>query len=198
MFLSILIKPAPAYAEMIEPREPDTAKSCAICHYIWVSTFYLKHKKSPVAPFPEKAEAGSKKMCLSCHDGSVRDSRDRIFNRPGHKVGIIPSKKVSVPSYLPLNEKGGIMCSTCHSPHNLPAEDGKKPFSFFRAKNIDSSFCKICHKSQIKGVDKGNHVLDRKPFSYPSKIIASGGILGKEDNIICQTCHLSHGGVSDQ
>jgi hypothetical protein len=64
-----------AAAEM--PRQADTAKKCAICHYRWVYTFFVEHRSTPLAPLDDSRDTvGDPEMCLSCHDGSVRDSRD--------------------------------------------------------------------------------------------------------------------------
>ena len=72
----------PAYAQLRAPRQTDSAKKCAICHYRWIYTFYVEHRGTPLAPLDEKEVVGSREMCLSCHDGSVRDSRDKICNDP--------------------------------------------------------------------------------------------------------------------
>ena len=91
-----------AQAQLRNPRQADTAKKCAICHYRWIYTFYVEHRGTPLAPLQEQEVVGSKEMCLSCHDGSIRDSRDRICNDPGHQVGVAPSKHIKIPAQFSI------------------------------------------------------------------------------------------------
>ena len=55
MLLSILVFiPCTAPAQPVNvPRESDTAKKCAICHYRWVYTFFVEHKSTPIARLEE-------------------------------------------------------------------------------------------------------------------------------------------------
>ena len=84
---SVLVLPCVIAAGLNHPSQADTAKQCSICHYRWVYTFYVEHRDTPLAPLEEEKVVGTRDMCLSCHDGSVLDSRDRICNDPGHRVG---------------------------------------------------------------------------------------------------------------
>jgi len=129
-----------AQAQLRNPRQADTAKKCAICHYRWIYTFYVEHRSTPIAPLQEQEVVGSKEMCLSCHDGSVRDSRDRICNDPGHKVGVAPSKHIKIPPHFPLDEQGRMQCTTCHTPHAVSFEEGLQFTFFLRKPNNNSSF----------------------------------------------------------
>ena len=77
------------------PKSADTAKQCSICHYRWVSTFFTEHRGTPLTPLQEEMVVGTREMCLSCHDGSVMDSRDMVCNDPGHRIGNVPSSRVN-------------------------------------------------------------------------------------------------------
>ena len=190
----------PAHAQLRNPRQADTAKKCAICHYRWIYTFYVEHRGTPLAPLQEQEVVGSKEMCLSCHDGSVRDSRDRICNDPGHQVGVAPSKHIRIPANFPLDEQGRMQCTTCHTPHAVSFEEGLQFTFFLRKPNNNSSFCKECHVEMVGGLEKGNHPIDIDVKKVPELITKAGGKLGKgpTPTIICETCHTSHGGVSNQ
>jgi len=190
----------PAYAQLRAPRQTDSAKKCAICHYRWIYTFYVEHRGTPLAPLEEKEVVGSREMCLSCHDGSVRDSRDKICNDPGHRVGIVPSQHVRIPKNFPLDDQGKMQCSTCHTPHAVSFEQGMQFTFFLRSVNKDSSFCKECHVEKTGGLDQGNHPIDVSAKKVPELIIKAGGRMGKSmpDQIICETCHTPHGGVNNK
>ncbi len=189
-----------AQPEHPRPRQADSAKQCAICHYRWVFAFFVEHRSTPIAPLQEKKVVGSQEMCLSCHDGSVMDSRDRICNDPGHRVGNIPSKRVRIPATFPLDQFGRMTCSTCHTPHATTKEEGKIGGFFLRAPNINSSFCKQCHITKTGGKADGNHPTDISAQDVPQQVLDAGGRLGTDmpNQIICETCHSPHGGVNNR
>lgn len=183
------------------PTQADSAKQCAICHYRWVYTFYVEHRGTPLAELQEERVVGSRDMCLSCHDGSVADSRNRICNDPGHQVGKIPSARVRIPDNFPLDDNGALMCATCHTPHALTAPAGDSPEGqvFLRADNTDSAMCRLCHIAAQGGASKGNHPIDISADRIPDAIVAAGGKTGSAmpNQIICETCHTAHGGVNN-
>ncbi len=201
LLAAICLLPFQAQAAFEFNREPDTAKKCAICHFRWVSTFFTEHRSTPLAQLEEKKDVvGSPEMCLSCHDGSIRDSRDRVCNDPGHRVGIKPSDKVSIPSNFPLDENGLLQCSTCHTPHAVPARGTKLVTTFLRGDNSNSGLCRECHKRALGGAEQGNHPVDVQAKSNVEVLRAAGGKFGEEgqSQIICQTCHMAHGGVTSK
>jgi predicted CXXCH cytochrome family protein len=181
-------------------QKADTAKKCSICHYRWVYTFYVEHRPTPIAPLQEKKVEGEQRMCLSCHDGSVRDSRDRICNDPGHRVGVKPSAAIRIPENFPLDEQGGLLCVTCHTPHALTKDDDRLVEFFLRAPNTNSSLCQQCHITRGGGKTQGNHPIGIAAPSNPEPIIEAGGRMGTERpyQIICETCHIPHGGVNNK
>lgn len=198
MLLFVLLE-GTGSAQSVISRQADTAKKCAICHYRWVAAFFLEGRSTPIASanVPDDV-VGRPEMCLSCHDGSVRDSRDKICNDPGHRIGIRPSNRVKIPENFPLDDNGCMQCTTCHTPHAVPKREGHLVDFFLRAPNRDSSFCALCHQNHAGGLDNGNHPLGITVPSAPLVILRSGGRFGGEhgNRIICETCHIPHGGVS--
>jgi predicted CXXCH cytochrome family protein len=195
-----LVLPSAIAARSNHPSQADTAKQCSICHYRWVYTFYVEHRDTPLAPLEEEKVVGSRDMCLSCHDGSVLDSRDRICNDPGHSVGNLPSNRVSIPDTFPLDKNGAMQCSTCHTPHAIETSKDTLVEFFLRAPNKDSSFCKQCHARNTGGTVQGNHPTEVSADKKYQSIIEAGGLFGtgKPNEIICETCHTPHGGVNNR
>jgi len=184
---------------MTAPRDADTGKKCAICHYRWVYTFFVEHRGTPLAPLNEDRDTvADKDMCLSCHDGSVMDSRDKICNDPGHKTGVVPSARVTIPRHFPLDARGAMTCGTCHTPHAVAPKKGSLVTSFLRGTNANSSFCRECHQNNTGGAEQGNHPLDVSAKAGADIITRAGGRFGTEQphQIICETCHIAHGGVN--
>lgn len=193
--------PCRVSAEVELSLRADTSKKCAICHYKWVPAFFLEHRSTPIAHAEEKSlEMFSWKMCISCHDGSVRDSRSSICNDPGHQVGRVPSKQVRVPSDFPLDENGALKCTTCHTPHAVSAESESMVEYFLRAPNENSAFCRKCHKKKLGGLAKGNHPIDVSVKADIDIIQRAGGKFGSAspNQLICETCHRAHGGVNNK
>ncbi len=179
----------------------DTSKKCAICHYKWVSTFFVEHRSTPIAHAGEKSlETFSREMCISCHDGSVKDSRSSICNDPGHRVGRAPSKQVRIPKDFPLDKNGALKCTTCHTPHSVSDESESMVEYFLRAPNENSAFCKTCHTTKLGGLAKGNHPIDVTVNTSTDMIRRGGGKFGTShsNQIICETCHKAHGGVNNK
>ncbi len=198
--LIVLILHDVSSAGISHPKQADTAKKCAICHYRWVYTFFVEHRSTPLAPLQEEIAVGDPEMCLSCHDGSIKDSRNQICNDPGHRIGNKPSSNVSIPEKFPLDENGAMMCTTCHTPHAMTQGTGDDMVEFFlRAPNKNSSLCKACHVKALGGVEQGNHPVDISAESIPDNITYAGGKIGNKmpNQIICETCHIPHGGVNN-
>ncbi len=179
--------------------EPDSAKECAICHYSWVDTFFVEHRGTELAALPEKPTAADAEMCFSCHDGSTVDSRKQVFNDRMHQVGVKPSEKISVPEIFPLDEEGKMDCATCHSAHGVSTEPGIEKTIFLRTSNENSQMCTMCHEGQVGGPEKGHHPVDETTLEVSEKIILYGGYTGSKPNqVICESCHVAHGGFSDK
>ena len=200
VFLSVLTFSEIAVGVELYLQE-DTSKKCAICHYQWVPAFYLEHRDTPIARADEKWLATfSWEMCISCHDSSVRDSRSKICNDPGHQAGRVPSKRITIPPEFPLDEKGALKCTTCHTPHAVTEGSESMVEYFLRAPNENSSFCRMCHTQKLGGLPRGNHPLDVSAQVETGVITRAGGKFGQSvpNQIICETCHTAHGGVNEK
>jgi predicted CXXCH cytochrome family protein len=176
------------------PRNPNSAKACAICHYRWIDTFFVQGKGSDLVPYQSKKVAATPDMCFSCHDGSVRDSRERMLRGSGHKVDVKPPAGMKIPDIFPLDENGRVQCATCHTAHGVESGPGVKETIFLRTSNIDSVMCGMCHPDKAGGADAGNHSLGAGEKAIPKSLLALGAHEGRQKNrIICETCHTAHG-----
>ncbi len=198
--LFVFFLPPVLSAQMDHSDKPDTAKKCAICHFQWVYAFYSEHRDGELMPKPKQAAVATRQMCFSCHDGSVADSRNNVFNCAGHKAGVIPSENVTIPVDFPLDDERKMQCFTCHTPHAISSGSGMGIGVFLRAPNENSSFCKMCHKNKTGGFAKGNHSVDVGSKKRPLEITKNGGRFGTAfaNQVICETCHLAHGGLNNK
>ena len=196
--LIVLFEPStvPA-AEMSSKRE------CAICHIMWLNDFRT-NKRTLIEWQPDnvlmkdtQGVVSSEEICYSCHDGYVLDSRSTVWKHNNHKTFVKPSNRVTIPSKLPLSNKGEIYCGTCHSPHGAgaaPDANSSGATSFFREKNIDSSLCVMCHSNEADYTRTNSHPLKAATFKLPDTLFESGSKPASVENkIICQTCHKVHG-----
>jgi predicted CXXCH cytochrome family protein len=194
--LLLCVLPCQVLAQVELSLTADSSKKCAICHYQWVPAFFLERRSTPIAHAEEESlEMFSWEVCISCHDGSVRDSRSNICNDPGHQVGRVPSKEVSIPSDFPLDKTGALKCTTCHTPHAVSDESESMVEYFLRAPNEDSSFCRTCHKQKLGGLAKGNHPIDVSVKVRRDSIAQAGGKFGTSRS---DPCHRAHGGVNEK
>ncbi len=111
-----------------------------------------------------------------------------------------PSSRVTIPEKFPLDENGAMLCTTCHTPHAVPAKGASLVDFFLRAPNQNSSFCKQCHGDHAGGKQTGNHPVDIAAAIGTGVIREAGGIFGSgpQPRIICETCHIAHGGVNSK
>lgn len=190
----------PAGAKAVEaPRNPNSAKECALCHYRWVDTFFLDGRGSDLVPYQTEKVVAKPEMCFSCHDGSVVDSRARVYNDHLHPVDKPPPARMVIPAIFPLDEKGRMQCATCHTAHGVSSEMGMEKTIFLRASNENSAMCRMCHKDKGGGPVQGNHPVDSTKMEIPLELLEHGGEQGRAKNqIICQTCHTVHGSHYDK
>ncbi|MBI5893745.1 MAG: cytochrome c3 family protein [Deltaproteobacteria bacterium] len=176
--------------------EPNPSKECAICHYNWVDVFYREGKSTDLAEYPKEKQAAAEMMCYSCHDGSVNDSRFKVWETNRHKPGTKPSEGIEIPLSFPLDKDGKMQCFTCHSAHGVDTRPGIEATIFLRASNKNSSMCRMCHKDKGRGPKIGSHPVD-VVFNVPEIITKAGGKTGSKGEVICQTCHSPHGSTSE-
>ena len=195
VFLAILLKTGVGYGYV---SGPNPAKECAICHLNWIEVFYRKGQDAELAEYPKEKLVATEMMCYSCHDGSVVDSRFKVWETNRHKPGTKPSKKVRIPPNFPLDKEGRLQCATCHSAHGVDTRPGIEKTIFLRATARDSIICRKCHFDKDRGVKKGSHPVDVTSLEIPEAILKAGGKVGtKKNQIICQTCHEPHGSTSN-
>ena len=186
-------------------REISPNRECSTCHIMWLTEFNRKDVKTlvpydpkPVVDTGKQDVASTERMCFSCHDGFVLDSRFVWAKREHfHPVGVEPSEKIHIPTadgkvLFPLNEDGKIYCGTCHSAHGVDWQEEFSPL-FLRVKNVNSSLCLACHIDWATGSKEGNHPVFKKMPQAPERLVNAGSKFGKDNTVICQSCHRVHG-----
>ncbi len=173
---------------------PNSSKECAICHIRWVQAF--ERTTSPEDRMEDVLErqAGSGDMCLSCHDGSVTDSRFKVWSTRHHTTDSVPSAAVRIPTEtFPLDDQGRMTCATCHTAHAVPDSSDLRTVIFLRRPNVDSSLCLACHPEHAQ-ISDIQHPLGDVDYRIPQEILDAGGKTSQEGHtVICQTCHEPHG-----
>jgi len=186
-------------------RDISPKRECSICHVMWLDEFQkeapdtlIPYEPQPVVETGRQDVVSTERMCFSCHDGYVRDSRFAWARREHfHPVGIEPPASIDIPKVdgkdlFPLNADGKIYCGTCHSAHGVDWEEEYSPL-FLRAQNRDSSLCLACHLDRSTGPAEGNHPLYKTPDRHPAALLEEGAKFGRDGDVICQSCHRIHG-----
>lgn len=187
-------------------RDISAQRECANCHVMWLAEFsqkdvatLIEYNPRPLEPSGRQDIVSSERMCFSCHDGFVLDSRFAWINRHNfHPTGVKPSSKVTLPTFegrriFPLNDDGKVYCGTCHSAHGVEWGAEKLYKVFLRMKNIESAMCMACHLERGTGPQEGNHPVQVKLKEIPPELVEAGAYFGKTGNAICQSCHRVHG-----
>ncbi len=175
------------------PRNPSSAKECAICHYRWIDTFFIDGHGTDLAPLQTEQVEGTSEMCFSCHDGSVLDSRWAFEKERGHRSGAPPRTGMSVPSSFPLDAKGNIQCVTCHSAHGVSSVPGQSTSTFLRVLNTNSSICLLCHPTMAGNLAGDNHPVGPVTNSIPRELWSKHATPESAAHFItCETCHTAH------
>ncbi|MDH5648508.1 MAG: cytochrome c3 family protein [Gammaproteobacteria bacterium] len=185
-------------------RDVGEQRECATCHIMWLRDFkrsdvtpLIDYDPKPVSKTGKEDVASTERMCFSCHDGFVLDSRQTWKKSGhGHPVGVKPSRDVQIPTskgkiVFPLNDDGKIYCGTCHTAHGVDWQQKESPI-FMRAKNINSSLCLACHLNRGTGPSEGNHPVFEPLLQQPDNLIVAGAKLGRDRTVICETCHSAH------
>lgn len=185
-------------------REISAKRECAVCHVMWISDFkredvhpLIRYEPKPVTDTGKQDVSSTERMCFSCHDGFMLDSRAAWRSKAHqHPVGVKPSDKMKIPTsegktVFPLNDDGKVYCGTCHTAHGVDWDQKQSPV-FLRVNNVDSSMCVACHIDQSTGPKEGNHPIFKRPREPPKALLAAGARLGREQDVICQSCHSPH------
>jgi predicted CXXCH cytochrome family protein len=177
------------------------ARTCTLCHLEWMKPLVDDQPSEligvpdnpPEHPFVSRSE-----LCLGCHDGSVADSRRRVWIRHGHRIGIEPPPTTTVPEHLPLID-GRIACRTCHSAHGL--SEPRPTFEeivFLRVESSPSELCVQCHANLSAGPLTGAHPLGKMEKPVPPQLIEAGALIDKDQYVLsCLVCHEGHGSQGD-
>ncbi len=192
-------------------REISPNRECSICHVMWLTDFTRKdaatlipYDPKPVVDTGKQDVVSTERMCFSCHDGFVLDSRFAWAKREHfHPVGIKPPKDIKIPTLdgktvFPMNEEGKIYCGTCHSAHGVDWEKEKFSPVFLRVRNVNSSLCLACHIDRATGTKEGNHPMFKnieRIGKVPQELREAGSKFGgkHQNKVICQSCHRIHG-----
>ncbi len=177
---------------------PNSSRECAICHIRWVQAFDRTGSQATPMQAIMDRQAGSGDMCLSCHDGSVVDSRFQIWSTRHHTTDSVPSAAVRIPTAaFPLDDQGRMTCATCHTAHAVPESSDLRTVIFLRRPNVDSSLCLSCHPAHAQE-NAFQHPLGYRDSPVPDVILKAGGKASDGGHgIICQTCHEPHGARND-
>lgn len=171
---------------------PDSRRQCTICHLEWVETFNRPDEPLLVEK-PTRPTAIGSKICLSCHDGSVVDSRYGVWLEHSHKTGVAPPASMTVPVQWPL-EDGKVTCHTCHTAHATPGQDELAAAFFLRVPSEPGQFCQTCHADKAGGPTHGSHPVGGMPWPIPQALIDAGARAKPgQREIHCQVCHKVHG-----
>lgn len=172
---------------------------CTLCHVLWMDAF-LTDEQTLLGPTQENIViagsiglSSSKRICYSCHDGYVKDSRTAIaLDNKHHQLKKVPDW-LELKGNFRLDINNEIYCGTCHGFHDVRnmGEVGSTPF--MRMDNKRSEMCMACHTDKTKELGHKNHPLAKISEIVPRETIEKlGGKLGPDGEIICQSCHAPH------
>lgn len=191
-------------------RLPSPNRECSACHIMWLTEFkrddvtpLIPYEPQPVLKTGKQDVSSTPRMCFSCHDGFVLDSR--FMWKEGHRdhpIGQKPSDKIRIPTedgkqQFPLNHDGRVYCGTCHTAHGV---DWKTRDSavFMRVRSVDGKLCEACHQDKTTGPETGTHPTHTKPDTFPDVLKKAGSKLSTKGNVICQSCHRPHAAADDK
>jgi len=183
-----LLPGTPAAAE-----EAADMFNCRFCHPMRIRDFKDRRANPIVAieEYPREATgrqniASTSGMCLSCHDGFVKDSREVWKDGfRGHRLGMAPPAGLESPTLdgspvFPLNEDGKVYCGTCHSAHLSGAEGAPTKVKPFMRASHNGDICQSCHRDKQAIDGSGHDKGSRRSADF-------------ERRGICGTCHAPHG-----
>ncbi len=208
LFVLLLSTAKVSYASIVGTQ--DSAE-CATCHVMWISDFQDKTVETliPYRPRPveksgkQNGVASTERMCFSCHDGFILESRYRWREgRHNHPVGHKVPKKIKIPKKdgketFPLNMDKKVYCGTCHSAHGVDWNQNRAAI-FMRAVNESSNMCRACHKDHATGSKHGNHPILDRIKRLPEKLKKAGAKIGPQNKVVCESCHRQHGAPADK
>ncbi|MDF9390919.1 MULTISPECIES: cytochrome c3 family protein [Methylococcus] len=138
-------------------------KNCLLCHLSWAGDAPPEVRAADMeGALPE----ASYRMCYSCHNGAVMDSRlaihrgaqhPTVYESPKEKkrhAGLKP-RKDKLPDKFPVTRDKQLLCTSCHTPHT-DAEKAQTLYpahgnAWLRIPNRGGDLCERCHESKVKG-----------------------------------------------
>jgi predicted CXXCH cytochrome family protein len=176
------------------------SRECLLCHVLWFDDFktdaqtLLQEKESPIVIAGAVGLASSRKMCDSCHDGYVFDSRVKVIEGNPHHMLKKPPDGLKLPEDFRLDSNNEMYCGTCHTLHDISGGETVGSTPFLRRANERSEMCMACHTGKTEQQGSTNHPVLRK-VNYVSSFEGDqrGAQFGPEGEIICQSCHNPHG-----
>lgn len=152
-------------------------KNCLLCHLSWAS-------EAPAAwRLPDSQgilPEASFRMCYSCHNGPIMDSRRAIRHGAQHPTAYeSPQEKQrhdktirrqeKLPEVFPVISEKTLLCTTCHTPHNQEANQetlhGQHKNAWLRVANQGGDLCERCHDSKSKGARETDP--EKSGFNHP-------------------------------
>lgn len=146
-----------------------------------------------------RMENNDSQLCEACHtnfSGGLYKSHP--LKTPEKNYEAIQKKLTSLGARL--GKRGQIVCQSCHTPHS-PKDEKLLIYNV-----DDSKLCSICHGDKVNPENavyvKGmlNHPIDIKHDSpeVVAKVKKNGGIYGKNNQLVCLTCHTAHKGKNEK
>ena len=192
--ITLILQPDISHADVPPPKNPNSAKACAICHFRWVDTFFIEGRGSDLVGYQSEKVAATPEMCRSCHDGSIADSRARLSGDFGHRTNVAPPADMKIPKIFPLDEDGKMQCATCHTAHGVPSGPDSEETIFMRTSNRSSAMCRMCHPGKAGSSAAGNHPLGGSKQEVPRELVVRYAKTGQDRHqVMCETCHTAHG-----
>lgn len=179
---------------------PEQPQSCTVCHIEWLqppgpasATALIKLSlNEAVEPAVSRPD-----MCLSCHDGSVADSRRLVWQEHGHRSGVEPPASMKVPADLPM-VNGKISCRTCHCAHPSGETDDMATAVSLRRANSGNELCGACHVERTGRPSARVHPVEGVPWAIPEELIEPESRQGPDPrDLTCRVCHMAHGSRED-
>lgn len=217
------------------PVKSTAADACIFCHAshnvvpnitpLWDHTLssqsYVSYTSSTYGSGAQTPAAGSSKLCLSCHDGTVAvgltvakglittsgamAATDILGTNlsPSHPVSMAPVDDGSLATSLFTNPpftkdptvklvSGKVECTTCHDPH-MPRNDPVVPMFLVRP-NSNGAICLGCHdpaRMQPNALN-GWTTGSHATASNTVPATATFGAYGTVASNACSNCHGAH------
>ncbi len=207
--------------------------SCDFCHAphnvmgtvtpLWDHTLssqtYTTYTSSTYSSGPQTPSAGSSKLCLSCHDGTVAvgltvskgsvattgamatadvlgtnlSSSHPVSMTPVNDGQLVASLFTTPPSTMDAAVKlvgGKIECTTCHDPH-VPNNDPAEPMFLVRS-NSNGALCLACHDPSRPQPNALNGWATGSHATAANSVAAAVGV-GVHGTVAANACSNCHG-----